>query len=317
MRKQQAPQSPARPNLECQVRRRVLKHERFGKRISNLLVLGMDLSGNGSIVAAPSPPPVLQIDKYAHSIHYMDCSVSGTSCSTTASGIKQMTANLTTRRPVLGSNRVGSGWSDYHYFNRIQLVHPGKEITCPNGHVTGEFIAVGFAKGRFVNGTYNNEIIVEKYYRDPILGVVCEDESTELFPNDPSALLFELHWNANVDDIPTWLGGAWEIKVWLGYWKDLATVPTSWSLAPSPEYGQEIVARYGDKHNVIAPLNFGHKANIRGVAFSGGPWHSAYMPPAFNERSNSRTDAPFSVTDLYLDDRTSISSCVPVNNLCE
>lgn len=247
----------------------------------------------------------------------MACSSQGNFCSTAASGIKKIIVNLSTRRPTLASNKVGNSWNDYHYFNKIHLAHPGKKITCPNGHITGEFIAVGFAKGVFVNGTYNNEIIIEQYYRHPTLGVVCEDKGTGLFPNDPSALLFDLYWDDDVDDIISWHGGAWQIRVWLGYWKDLATIPTSWSLAPSPEYGQEIVARYADTKSVIAPLNIGHKAQIQGVAFGFGPWHHAYIPAGFDSRSNSRTDAPFSVTDLYGGDYTSIASCVSVNNLCE
>lgn len=146
---------------------------------------------------------------------------------------------------------------------------------------------------------------------------MCEDKGTGVFPNDPSVLTFELYWDSDVDDIATWNGGAWQVRVWLGYWKTLATVPTSWHLAPSPEYGQEIVARHGDKENVIAPLNIGHKAQITGVTFDFGPWHKEYIPAGFGERSDSRTDAPFSVTDLYSGDYTSIASCVPVNNLCD
>ena len=91
---------------------------------------------------------------YAFVIHYMDCSASGGRCYKTATGINDLWANLTGRPPALrGAFR---SWENYHYFNRIHLNHFGYSVTCPNGFVYPEFISVGFATGKFVDGTYND-----------------------------------------------------------------------------------------------------------------------------------------------------------------
>ena len=170
--------------------------------------------------------------------------------------------------------------------------------------------------------TYNNELIVEKYYNNPVLGPVCEDKGTGIFhENDPTALLFNLRWNARANwDENEGYSGAWEIHVWKGGWQKLATVPTAWSVAPSPEYGQEIFSAInGDLNNIAVPLNFAHHVVIGDPDFNNtGPWHEAYLGHPLNGRSKTRADGPLSATDLAGDDRTSISSCVPnSDNLCD
>ena len=112
-------------------------------------------------------------------------------------------------------------------------------------------------------------------------------------------------------------GNAWKVRAWFGEWVDVATIHTTWTVATSAVYGQEIWARNDDPENVLAPLNFIHHVNVRDNDNDIGPWHEAYLQSPLKRRSETITEAPFSVTDLAGDDRTSISSCVPVNNLCE
>ena len=96
--------------------------------------------------AAPPSGP-----KFAWAIHYMDCP----DCPKNAtSGVTNIIVNLSARQPAL-AYRSGTprSWDDYHYYNRLQLLHPGRTITCPDGTPTGEFISVGYAKGKFVSNT--------------------------------------------------------------------------------------------------------------------------------------------------------------------
>ncbi len=227
---------------------------------------------------------------------------------------------MSTREPRLDSDL--KFWRNYHYFNRAHLSHPGKGLTCPNGLRVDEFLGVGLATGRFVDGYYDNEVMVETYYYAPPstttrAHAVCKDFGTGIFVNDTSALTFKMYWTDEIGDSPEWIDGAWKIDIWLGYWKNLAMVPTSWDVAPVTEYGQEIWARYGDVSSVVAPLNFGHKANITDDNGRDGPWHEEFLSSGLRDRSGSNTDRPFSVTDLKGKDYTSIASCVPVDDKCE
>jgi hypothetical protein len=255
---------------------------------------------------------------FAFSGQYLECLPKP--CSRSSTGVQHIYANLSTREPTLKRQLGGilpRSWDDYHYYNRVHFTYPGSVITCPSGYKTEETISVGIAKGRIIDEIYDNEVIVEKYYRHPVRGVICEASGTGIFPDDPSALLFRIDWVED-DDIDSWLGGAWEIYVWFDGGRDLALVPTSWDVASSVTYGQELWARNNDLHNVIAPLNFAHHVVIGGAGNPTGPWHEAYLKSPLRGRSDTRADPPFSVTDLAGDDRTSISSCVPnSDNLCD
>ena len=248
---------------------------------------------------------------FSDSIHRMNCSATGNNCPSNPTGIDHIEGNVSARVPRLPE---GKSWNDYHYFNRIHVVNEGeRDVICPISsgiNYTGpEHIAVGFAKGLFGTTIYHNELIVEKYYRDVTNygKVKCEIVGTGRIHNDPSAIFYGIHRSGNV----------WQVTAWFGDWVDVATVHTTWRVAPSVVYGQEIWARNGDKHNVLAPLNFIHHVNIKGNNNVLGPWHDTYLQTPLKGRSESIPEAPFSVTDLARDDRTSISSCVPVNNLCE
>ena len=200
-------------------------------------------------------------------------------------------------------------------------MHLGRKITCSNGRPTGEFISVGYAKGKFVTGTYYDEIIVETYYKHPVSGkIICRDFGTGIFHRDPTALLFNVYWEEGQDDEdPSLKYSGWKVQVWVGRWKTLAFVPTGWKVVPSPEYGQEIAAVRGDLENIHAPLNIGHKAQIAGPDDDIGPWHDAYLSSSLKGLSKTREDhSPSSITDLYGGDFTSIASCTPNrHNLCD
>ena len=194
--------------------------------------------------------------------------------------------------------------------------------------MTGEFIAVGVAKGKFVDGSYNHEIIVETYYNAPgrtlasSSRTICREIRTGIMVTDETALTFNVWFDPSISRVngyPTWNSqGAWRVQMWRGYWDNLAIVPTKWTHAPETEYGQEIYAYRGDLDSVIAPLNFGHKANFIDSEDVSGPWHNDVLTGSpLHDRSGYRYDSPLSVTDRRYDDYTSMSSCTPVRNLCK
>jgi hypothetical protein len=87
-------------------------------------ISGSGISGDS---LSSTQTSILQDDRYSHAIHYMACSSTGIPCAASASGIKEMIVNISTRRPALDSDKIGNGWNDYHYFNKVQLLHPGKK----------------------------------------------------------------------------------------------------------------------------------------------------------------------------------------------
>ena len=153
--------------------------------------------------------------------------------------------------------------------------------------------------------------------------VICEEIRTGRQPRDESALPFRIRWGhraREVDGVST-VGhgnGAWRVEIWVSQWVTLALIPTDWRITPAAQYGQEIYARNGDVNTVIAPTNFGHKANVKTELFLNGPWHDDFLDRThMSDRSATRTDRPFSVTDLRSGDFTSIVTCVPVQRKCE
>lgn len=249
---------------------------------------------------------------FSHAIHVLNCASPGTPCPSTPTGVTAISGNVTAREPKLPQ---GKSWRDYHYFSRMHVVNPAKRnIICPStsgiSYTGPEHISVGFATGIFGTTVYNNELIVEKYYRDVTDNgkVKCEIVATGKFHRDHSAIYFDLSHTAN---------GVWRVNGWFGQWETLASAHTTWTVAPGLAYGQEIWARNGDKQNVLAPLNFIHKVGIK----SGdtlGPWHGEYISSSLNDRSASITQAPLAVNDLVGDDRTSISTCVTNSSkLCD
>ena len=263
------------------------------------------------------------IRRFSHAIHYLECD---DPCpNNTSTGVSAFEANLSTRPAVLTTGAMH--WQNYHYFNRMHVLHPGKSITCPDGRVYNPFLSVGYAQGKFKRANlYNGEIIVEAYYRAPATAtsrakVVCEEIATGIFPDDPSALTFRMYWTTDVDDdLNTWLNGAWKIDVWLGYWRNLAVVPTGWKTATAVEYGQELWARNQDRTSVRASLNFGHKATLTDHNGKVVPWHESVLPSHLQGRSGTtkaEKHKPFSITDIRGGDYTSIATCVPVDDYCE
>ena len=245
---------------------------------------------------------------FAHAIQELKCSSSGDSCPETFKGITEIRGNASGRAPRLSDDK---SWNDYHYFNRLHVKNPRSRIICPVSsriNYTGpEFLTVGIATGLFGDTVYGNHIIVKKYYKDvKNYGRTKCEITKHRIHNDHTAILFKIHQNSNV----------WKFDAWFGEWKTLDSAHTTWRVAPSAAYGQEIWARNKDLHNVIAPLNFIHKVAIMGEE-KNGPWHENFLESSLKMRSQWFAESPFSVTDLVGHDYTSISSCVPVNNLCE
>ena len=236
--------------------------------------------------------------RFSWAINFMLCDQSP--CTSAATGITNIYGNLSQRFPELEGR---GAWWGYHYYNRIQLVHPAFSIVC-DGEIFPEFISVGIATGDFGTGVlYANEIIVENFSTD-LSGVpTCETESQGIFLADPSAITFQIER----------IGDTWFIKAWLGgEWQLLSFVTNHWNVSAQPEYGQELRAENEDQEKILAPLNFAHKFDIRGDGNPlSGPWHENYLASPLSGRSYSRTDSPFSVTDLAYNNFTSRASCVP------
>ena len=170
-----------------------------------------------------------------------------------------------------------------------------------------ETFSAGVANGKFVSGLYDNDVIVEEKYIDPFTGnPVCREFSTGIIPEEAVALMYHVQR----------VGATWYTDVWLGLWANIGFASTSWGFSPNAEYGQEIWARFGDTQNVIAPLNFGHKAVISSPGTAVVPWHDSVVSIDLKNRTETTADSPFHVMDLIGGDYTSIASCVKVADDC-
>ena len=271
---------------------------------------------------------------YALARHLLKCNTAGSDC---PASIRDVTAIVNINGAVSykePTRKSATSWGDYHFFNGFHVVKATldsdgdlDEITCPatasdanhsdtdlNINYTGpEMLALGIARGRFGDTIFDDEIIIQAYYRDPNelddddnAKVRCKVFPTGAIISDHTAISMGMRSGGTT----TWTFFA----AHHGFREK--TVTTQWDSATSVSYGQETWARGGDKDSVYAPFNFVDKVLVKAAAFA--PWYESALPTGLQNRTELIRHDPFVINDSVPDDYTSLSACViePGTRLC-
>ena len=270
---------------------------------------------------------------FSHASHILKCNTAGVDCPEDiddVTGLRALAASVSYKESTLAS---GKSWDDYHYVNSLRVVSATtdadgdlEEITCPNStsadnhsdtdiniNYTGpEMLAIGIATGAFGSTTYENEIIIQAYYKDPNQSdkVRCKVFPTGATITDHTAIYMGISSDGTAAN--------WRMFAVHHAFRG-RTIKTGWGAATSISSGHEIWARSQDKDSVQAPFNYVDKVIVvPSSSVNAVPWYESSLPTGLQNRSEQVRHDPFVVNDAVPDDFTSISACVvePETRIC-